>query len=272
MVAPGPADVRLLEQAEIDGMADMYRAAAPPFAAAHRIRFEQRGPLAAFAAGAFDVLALNRIAGAGLEPLDAQTLDAAVDLVRSLGAPRVFVSIAPGAHAPAAAEALTARGFHLRNHWIKLQRGVEDPPEPAQATELTIARVHAAQALAFGGLVASCFGWPGACGRWVAATVGLRGWMHFGAFDGDELVGAGALRVEGHTGWLGLAATLDRARGRGAQSALIVERIRAARAAGCTRLVVETAQPHGGNRAPSYRNATRLGFTVAYERPNYEWP
>ena len=270
MVAPGPADVRLLEQAEIDGMADMYRSASPPFAAAHRIRFERRGSLAAFAAGAFDVLALNRIVGAGLEPLDPPMLDAAIDVVRSTGAPRVFVPVAPGAHARAAADALTARGFHLQNSWIKLQRGIEDPP--AQATDLAVARVHASRAPAFGSVVASCFGWPEACARWVAATVGVRGWMHFGAFDGEELVAAGALHVEGHTGWLGLAGTLDRARGRGAQSALIVERIRAAREAGCTRLVVETAQPHGDNPAPSYRNVTRLGFSVAYERPNYEWP
>jgi hypothetical protein len=268
MVAPGPAEVWLLEQSEIDALADMYRAAAPPFAAAHRIAFQRCGALAAFSAGGFDVLALNRVVGAGLEPVDAAALDAALAVVKSAGAPRLFASVAPGAHAREAVDALDARGFHLRNHWIKLQRGVDDPP--AQSTSLRVARIHASRALAFGAVVATSFGWPEPCGRWVAATVGLRGWTHFGAFDGDDLVATGVLRVEGHTGWFGLAATLDRARGRGAQSALIAERVRAARALGCTRLVIETAQPRPDNPAPSFRNVARLGFAVAYERPNYE--
>lgn len=269
MAAPGPADVRLLEQVEIDGLADWYRAASPPFASVNQIAFRARGSIATFCAGAFDVLALNRVVGVGLEPLNPDSLDAALQIVRSTGVPRFFVSVAPGRHADAAITALTTRGLHLRNHWVKLQRGVEDPPD--QATDFRIARVHASRALAFGAIVASSFDWPMECGRWVAATVGLRGWSHYGAFDGDDLVATAALRVDGHTGWFTLAATLERARCRGAQSALLAERVRAAKALGCTRLVVETAQPREDHPAPSFGNVRRLGFTVAYERPNYMW-
>jgi hypothetical protein len=53
------------------------------------------------------------------------------------------------------------------------------------------------------------------------------------------------------------------------QSALIVRRLVDAAGLGCTHAVVETAEPTADKPAPSYRNVTRLGFTLAYARPNF---
>jgi hypothetical protein len=40
---------------------------------------------------------------------------------------------------------------------------------------------------------------------------------------------------------------------------------------GCRWVSVETAEQTPEREAPSFRNLTRLGFTVAYRRPNYLW-
>lgn len=69
--------------------------------------------------------------------------------------------------------------------------------------------------------------------------------------------------------WLDFAATLPEYRGRGAQSALVVRRIRDASELGCRRLVVETAEEAPGKPANSLHNMLSFGFRTAYVRPNY---
>lgn len=66
-------------------------------------------------------------------------------------------------------------------------------------------------------------------------------------------------------------ATLPRARGRGAQSALIAARALAARAAGCDWLVAETFAERPGEHNSSLRNMLRAGMTTRYERRNWVW-
>jgi GNAT superfamily N-acetyltransferase len=58
-------------------------------------------------------------------------------------------------------------------------------------------------------------------------------------------------------------------RGRGAQSALIAARLEAARRAGCHWACVETSADTPEKPNPSTHNLRRLGFTDAYERPNW---
>jgi GNAT superfamily N-acetyltransferase len=97
------------------------------------------------------------------------------------------------------------------------------------------------------------------------------GWRHYLATDGETAVGAAAMYARGAWAWLGLAATLEEARGRGAQSALIARRIADAYAAGVRWLSIETAEDTPERDAPSFRNVVRQGFRVAYLRPNWLW-
>jgi ribosomal protein S18 acetylase RimI-like enzyme len=71
-------------------------------------------------------------------------------------------------------------------------------------------------------------------------------------------------------GSLFAASTLPKARGRGAQSALVAARVRAAAELGLRWLVVETAQevPEGNS---SLHNVRRLGFETQYERGQWVW-
>jgi hypothetical protein len=59
--------------------------------------------------------------------------------------------------------------------------------------------------------------------------------------------------------------------GRGAQSALIAARMRAAIDAGCGLLVAETGDEQPGEHNTSLHNLLRLGFRVLYKRQNWVW-
>jgi GNAT superfamily N-acetyltransferase len=66
-------------------------------------------------------------------------------------------------------------------------------------------------------------------------------------------------------------ATLPQERGRGAQSALLTARARAAQAAGCRWLVAETGAEDPGDHNTSLRNLRRTGFEPLYERTTWLW-
>jgi ribosomal protein S18 acetylase RimI-like enzyme len=72
--------------------------------------------------------------------------------------------------------------------------------------------------------------------------------------------------------WFGFAATDAAYRNRGAQRALVLRRLHDAAAMGCSWVSVETAEDTAVRDAPSFRNLRRLGFDVAYTRPNHLWP
>lgn len=92
------------------------------------------------------------------------------------------------------------------------------------------------------------------------ATSRHRGCTHFLAFDGDRPVAGGGLCVTGDTGYLFLGATQAADRGRGAQSALIAERITAAHRQGCRIVLVETMD----TLPASLANLVRKGFRESY--------
>lgn len=100
--------------------------------------------------------------------------------------------------------------------------------------------------------------------RWFAALCTRPGWACFGAFDSDRLVGTGASYVADRIGWLGAAGTLPEARGRGAQSAILAARIRAAGEASARVLATETVDRVDGEAGPSFRNVVRAGFEETY--------
>ena len=81
-----------------------------------------------------------------------------------------------------------------------------------------------------------------------------------------------AMLVDGAVAELGIAATLEPARGRGCQPALLHRRIVDAAAAGCDTLLIETGERVPGRPSASYRNILRAGFEEAYLRPNWQRP
>jgi hypothetical protein len=150
--------------------------------------------------------------------------------------------------------------------WAKFIR--DNRAAPASATSLAVREVDAGHGGAFGAAAAQGFGMPPAMGDWLAALAGRPRWRCFVGFDGDRPAAAGALFIDGASAWLGVGATVGSHRKRGAHSAILAARIKAAIDSGCTVLTTETGIPHPGEAAPSYANIERAGFTVAYPRPN----
>ena len=95
---------------------------------------------------------------------------------------------------------------------------------------------------------------------WWPAPLGRPGWTQVVAYDRDVPVAVGGLHVAGRTGWVGAAATVPYARGRGAQSALLALRLRLAAEQGADRVCVK-ADPGSA----SLRNLERAGFRVRHE-------
>ncbi len=269
MTALGDADhVRQLERAEIGAWRDFYRAASPASAGACGLGLREDDGTLAVHATAADVLALNTVMGLGLErPATDTAIKKLIEFFVAERVPRFFVKVSPTPEAAATGELLAARGLRHYNNWVKLYRDTSPPPQVS--TDLAIHQIDEGEAPAFGRIVAACFDWPQPTASWVADMVGRDGWRHYMAFDGAKPVATGALFVSQGLAWIDFATTLPDYRGRGAQSALLAQRIRDAAELGCRGLVVETAEDRPEKPAPSFRNQLRFGFEVAYVRPNY---
>jgi hypothetical protein len=216
-----------------------------------------------------DLPMLNRVVGLGLGS-ERDQLERAIDEIFSLygGAPVTFlVQVSPTVLTPELDRLLESRGLQRMDNWACLIRGIETPPEIP--TSLRIERVGLEYAEAAAQVACAGFELPAEYGLFLQRLVGRPGWQHYLAFDGDQPVATGALYVEGGVGYLTFGATLATHRGRGAQGAIIVRRIREAAALGCRWLVSETAEDLPERPFPSYRNMLRAGFRLAYLRPNY---
>ena len=100
-------------------------------------------------------------------------------------------------------------------------------------------------------------------------TLERPGWTHYLGFDGDAPVAAGAMYRIGDVAWFGFGATVESHRGRGGQSAIFHRRMADARADGCRIAITETGPDMLEQPNSSLHNMVRLGFQLAYHRPNY---
>jgi ribosomal protein S18 acetylase RimI-like enzyme len=268
-MTPQP-DVVALERDEIEAIDDLFRGAPPDVSTLTGLSHTTVEGYLITATTNADVLAQNRVLGLGLEyRASDEELRAIVHALDRIGSRRYFVPVAPTLHNGDLGERVERLGLRRYNAWMRLSRELTSLPS-APPTEFEIRLIDRSEAAVFGRLVADAFGWP-ALDPLAAATVGRPRWQHYLAYDRDRAVAAAAMCVVGPAAWFGFAATHEGARGRGAQKALVVRRLQDAAAAGCRWVSVETAQLTPEKDAPSFRNLRRLGFEVAYERPNYLW-
>jgi hypothetical protein len=263
-------NIEQLEACEMAAWGDFFRSPSTQLAQSIGIQVEEiSGALVCISPSA-DVLALNRVVGLGIsEPATPEHIQTICDMYEASGARRFFFQLSPVARPDGIAAWLEGRGLSHYNNWVRLYRTTE--PVADANTTLEIKQILPSESEVFGRIVTECFGWPDLMAPMVSATVGRPGWLHYMAFDGETPAATGALYVSGELGWLDFATTLEGYRGRGAQTALLVRRIRDAAGAGCRGVTVETAEQKPDREAPSYRNVMRMGFQVDYLRPNYIW-
>ena len=244
-----------LERIEVAAVLDFFAAATPEIAAGQDLAVLDLDGAVAFSWGALPTWRLfNRVVG--LES------DSRLPEAEAFFASRkcsFAISLTPESRL---ADALRRRGYEPTDGSMKFRRGVE--PAPEASTSLRVDRIGTEGAEEFGAVLAKAFELGQPVGRWHATLPTRHGWACFGAFDDRVLVATAMAYFADNLGWLGAAGTMPAARGRGAQSALLAARIRAAAEAGVEVLAVETDIGIEGDAGVSHRNVLRAGFQPAY--------
>jgi GNAT superfamily N-acetyltransferase len=137
------------------------------------------------------------------------------------------------------------------------------------ASGLRVSEIGVEEAATFEATVLTPMGLPADAGPVIRATAGYPNWHFYLAFDGALPMAGAALFVDGDGAWIGLAATVESHRRRGAQTALLERRLADAAALGCKWVSADTYPDAPDRPNPSYRNMRRAGMTPAYDRTNY---
>jgi GNAT superfamily N-acetyltransferase len=180
------------------------------------------------------------------------------------------IPVTPGLPGSAKTEAwLRDKGFEPGYAWMKFVRDPHPPrfpaPDGVEVVELTTADEEP-----FGMIAAVGFGMPPWGADFFAQLPGRPSWRCYVARVEGEAQACAAMLIEDGVAEFGIAATLEEARGRGYQTALLHRRIRDAAEAGCHALFVETGERVPDRPSASYRNILRAGFEEAYLRPNWQ--
>jgi GNAT superfamily N-acetyltransferase len=213
---------------------------------------------------------LNLVLGAS-EPgaVSGGHLGAASEWVRARGV-SPYVPLTPDLPESPVAEAwLERNGFARGYAWVKFVRDAH-PPRFRAPEDVEVIELGAGESEPFGAIAATGFGMPAWAAAFFARLPGREGWRCYGARVDGELGACGAMLIDDGVAELGVAATLEPARRRGCQLALLRRRIEDAAAAGCHTLFVETGERVEERPAGSYRNILRAGFERAYLCPNWQ--
>lgn len=199
--------------------------------------------------------------------LDGASVSDVVSFFRESGAESALIAVAPQV-VPDDWDAICAEhGLTATSAWAKFACAVDDFV-PGR-TDLDVQELTAQDTGAWARIIREAFGMTDP-----DLTPMLRGVFDdpearvFGAWDGGELVGAGAVYFVGEVASINTGGTLPSHRNRGVQSALLTARHSAAVRAGCRLLTAETGLSTSN---PSYRNLVRAGFTHHHDRVNWLW-
>jgi len=211
---------------------------------------------------------INLVLGAA-EDLGIEHLEAATAWAEEQGA-TPYVPLTPDLPGSAGAEEwLQRNGFTTSYGLMKFVRDPHSPRFPAP-DGIEVVEVTAPDQEPFGAIAAFGFGMPAWGAEFFAHLPGREGWRCYVARVDGEAQGCGAMMIEDGIAELGIGATLEQARGRGCQTALLRRRISDAVEAGCHTLLVETGERLPHRPAASYRNILKAGFDEAFMRPNWQ--
>jgi len=219
-----------------------------------------------------DALRMNRVLGLGHQrDVEPSTIDTLIQRYRAARVKRFCVMVGPGPRAAGLVRRLAARGFVRRPGLALL---VRDGRKPVSRMTGTLRVVRESRALHRDALeiLHESFPTPASRLAWPIAARTSGGGENFIALDGARPVAVASLRVDGDLAWLGGAATRTFWRRRGAQSALIAQRLRRAARLGCRWTWCETAEPTPGRPDISRRNLLRHGFEQVGVSLQYVWP
>jgi GNAT superfamily N-acetyltransferase len=262
----------MLDLSERRFWADVWESVPAEVAAEHGVELRRFGPVQAAAANDLPEVGMMNLVLGATEPgaVEDGHLAAATEWMRSRGV-SCYIPVTPGLPSTETAEGwLAAGGFAKGYGWMKF---VRDPHPPRfAAPEVEIVELSHPEQEPFGMIAATGFGLPAWAAAFFAGLPGLDGWHCYAARVDGEAQACAAMHVHHGVAEFGIAATLQPARGRGCQLALLHRRILDAIEAGCHTLFVETGERVPDRPSASYRNILRAGFEEAYLRPNWQRP
>jgi len=261
-------DPAALDRAERRFWRDIWESVSPEMAAEHGIELRDFGAVqASIVRDLREAPMLNLILGAPEASDD--DLDYAVAWTEEHGV-SPYVPVTPGLDGSAAAETwLQEHGFERAYAWMKFVRDPHPPRFPIP-NGVEVVELSAADEEPFGAIAAIGFGLPAWAAELFVRLPEREGWRCYVARVDGKAQACAAMLVEEKIAEFGIAATLEEARGRGCQTALLHRRIIDAAEAGCHTLFVETGERVPGRPSASYRNILRAGFEEAYLRPNWQ--
>ncbi|HEY2717910.1 MAG TPA: hypothetical protein VGI73_16990 [Solirubrobacterales bacterium] len=263
-------DPQAIDAIEARFCRDAWKAVQPEAATEHGIELASFGPVQARIVRELPgVQMANMIIGATVPGAVAEgRLEAAIAWARERGGDP-YVALTPGLGGDTEAEAfLRSAGFAPGYGWMKFVRDTH-PPRFSVPDDVEIVELGAAGEEPFAAIVAAGFGLPAWAAELFAQLPGRRGWHCYVAKVDGSAQAAGAMFLDAGIAELGMTATLEPARGRGCQLALLRRRILDAGAAGCELVFVETGERVPERPSSSYRNILRAGFEEAFLCPNW---
>lgn len=262
-------DPRALDESEKHFWRDIWESVPTDVAREKGIALRDFGPVQASIVHALPGVGMMNLVLGATDPGAAEDghLAAATEWAGPSGV-RYYVPVTPGLLETDAAEQwLQANGFTTGYAWMKF---VRDPHPPRfKAPDVEVVELADPAQEPFGMIAATGFGLPAWASAFFADLPGREGWHCYVARIGGEAQACAAMQIHNGIAEFGIAATLEPARGRGCQLALLRRRILDAADAGCHTLFVETGERVPDRPSASYRNILRAGFEEAYLGPNW---
>jgi hypothetical protein len=266
-------DQRKLDRVEKRFWRDIWESVPAEAAGEHGVEARDFGPVQVSAATALARVEMMNLVLGATEPgaVEEGHLAAATEWVRSRRVDS-YIPVTPGLPETEMAERwLAGNGFSAANAWMKFVRDAH-PPRFAVPADVEIVEVIDGEGEPFGMIAATGFGLPAWAAAFFAYLPEHPDWRCYVARIDGTTQACAAMLVQGNVAEFGIAATLEPARGRGCQRALLRRRILDAAAAGCHTLFVETGERVPDRPSASYKNILRAGFEEAYLRPNWTRP
>lgn len=262
-------DREVLDQGERLFWRDIWQSVPADLAREKGVELREFGPVQASIARELPGVGMMNLVLGTTEPgaVEDGHLAAAAEWASSCGV-HCYVPITPGLRESSAAEAwLQAKGFERGYAWMKFVR--DSHPPRFTVPDIEIVELTDPEQEPFGMIAATGFGLPAWASAFFAELAGRNGWRCYAARVDGEAQACAAMQIHAGVAEFGIAATLEPARGRGCQLALLHRRILDAIEAGCHTLFVETGERVPDRSSASYRNILRAGFEEAYLRPNW---
>lgn len=270
-------DAALLESVARQFRRDMWKSVVAEAVTESGVEVANFGPVLATAFGDLpEIYGLNQVQGAA-EPgaVEDGHLARAVEWMRAREVDyRVPVAESrPGA--PDAEAWLSSRGYERGGGWIKLVRDAT-PPDWPEDSGIVVYEIgeDAADGEGMSTIVSEALELPVTASTLFFSLPQEESWRCYTAALGPDepVVATGSMMIVDGVAQLGPGMTLEHARGRGCNNALLRRRLHDAAAAGCHTVFVELGEVDPHTLTSTYRRLERAGFEEAYQSRNWQRP